>query len=146
MTSAKIGYNATFEVGDGASPEVFTALGEVVSITPPPDTTELIEATHLTSPNRTREYVRGLTDPGETEVVINYVPGDATDTIIQGFRSATAAKNCRIVLPPGGTGAKRWTFAALMTGWSVNELVVDGVMQGTLTLKLTGDYTIDTVP
>lgn len=130
------GYLTTFAIGDGASPEVFTALAEVVSITPPSDQLDIYEVTHLTSPNRTKEFRAGFSDPGECQVVINFIPGGADDTVLQGIRNSGAVGNYRITYNSGDT----WTFAAICTGYQPGEVTHDDRISATLTFKLTGTY------
>ena len=47
--AAKAGVGTTFSVGDGASPEVFTAIGEIVNASGPNISAEQIEVTTLDS-------------------------------------------------------------------------------------------------
>src|SRR5688572_11553805 len=98
-TQASLGYGITFEMADIATPTVFTYIAEVYDVTPPSDTTDQEDATHMQSPNKTREFIDGLTDPGEASFEMNYVPGSASD------KALTAAKGrrkcCRITFPNG---------------------------------------------
>jgi hypothetical protein len=134
-TEATIGYGSIFGIGDAASPEVFTALAEVSNITPPSDTVDTIDATHMASPNRTREFIQGLIDPGECSFDLNFIPGNSADDAIQAWKAAGGRKNCRITFPNSVT----WTFAALLTGYEP-AVPVDDKMTATVTLKVTGSY------
>ena len=73
-TEADIGYGAIFKVGNGGSPtETFTDFGaEVTSITPPGYSRDALDATHMASPDRFREYIAGLM-PSVVEVAISSV-------------------------------------------------------------------------
>ena len=52
-TEASIGYGAEFEIStDGG--DTWSGVGEVMSITPPSDAIDIIDATHMASPDRTR--------------------------------------------------------------------------------------------
>lgn len=98
-TKAAIGYGITFEMADAATPTVFTYIDEIYDVTPPSETTDSVDVTHMQSPNRTREFIEGLTDPGEASFEMNYVPGSAADLAL------TAAKGkrkvCRLTFPNG---------------------------------------------
>jgi hypothetical protein len=135
MTDASIGYLSEFRLGDGASPEVFTAVAEVFAITPPSDTVDVVDATHMQSPNRTREFIDGLIDPGETSFEMNFIPGGAGDDAIQAWKAAGGAKNCQIKYPNGVT----WSFSGVLTGYEP-DIPVDDRMTATVTIKVTGSY------
>lgn len=98
-TQASLGYGITFEMADIATPTVFTYLAEIYDVTPPSDTTDQVDATHMQSPNRTREFVEGLTDPGEASFEMNYVPGSASDIALMAAKGKR--KWCRITFPNG---------------------------------------------
>jgi hypothetical protein len=134
-TEAAIGYGSTFGIGDENSPQTFPVLAEVFSITPPSDTVDVVDATHMASPNRTREFIDGLIDPGECSLDLNFVPGGDDDDVIQAWKAAGGRKNCRITFPNG----VMWTFAALLTGYEP-AVPVDDKMTATVTLKVTGSY------
>lgn len=136
-TAVTIGYGSKFSLGNGASPEVFTDLAEVVSITPPSDQLDIIDATHMTSPNATREFILGLNDPGECSFEMNFIPGSAADLAIQAVRTARVPLNCRVTYP----NLVKWTFRAILTGYEPAD-PVDDKMTATVTFKVTGTYTV----
>lgn len=142
-SEAQIGYGATFAIGDGATPtEAFTALAEVIDITPPSDNMDVIEVTHLTSPNRTKEFVAGLNDPGECALTLNFLPGEADDVAIQALRGLTAPTNFRITFPAiGGGAAKTWTFGGFLVGYEP-QVPINDRMTATVRIKVTGSYTV----
>ena len=74
-TEAQIGLGTQFWLEDDAATPVLTQLGEILSVTPPNPQTEQVEATHMASPNRRREYIAGLIEDGEGTFEFNYVPG-----------------------------------------------------------------------
>jgi len=45
--SAAIGWDSEFAIGDGGSPEVFTAVAEVTSISPANISRDTVDATHI---------------------------------------------------------------------------------------------------
>lgn len=135
-TAAIIGLGAVFQVNDGASsPTAWHTLGEVTSITPPNLSVDQIDVTHMASPNRTREFISGLTDPGEMTVEMNHVPGSETDAFIIAWRTAGDTRSCRIQWPPSGTPVD--TFPAFVSGYEPT-LVADDKLSSTLTLKVAG--------
>lgn len=85
-TTAQIGLGSTLKIDNGSS--VLTAVGEVIEIGLPNPQTEEVEATHFGSPSRQREFIPGLIDNGEIAFRINWLPGNATDTLINGALTA----------------------------------------------------------
>jgi len=134
MTDAAIGYGSVFDVStDGGS--TWTVIAEVFNITPPSDTVDVVDATHMGSPNRTREFILGLQDPGEASFEMNFVPGSASDTFIQARKAAGVKVKCRITFP----NAVIWTFDGLLTNYAPAAPLEDK-MTATVTFKVTGSY------
>ena len=136
-TSARIGYGCEFWLDNASG--VLTQLDEVLSVTPPnPQTTE-VEATHMASPNRRREYVAGLIEDGEGTFEFNYVAGGATDILVRAAINDGVARSYKIVVPDGSTG---WeiTGECIVKGWERN-IPIDDRMTATLTVRFTGAST-----
>lgn len=135
-TSVTIGHGSTFSIGDGGGPEVFTAVAEVASITPPNVSRDTVDATHMGSTEKWRDFVAGLRDPGEMSITINWIPGDsAHDALFAKFTSDTAS-NFKIVYPNSVADI----FSALCVGISP-EVPLDGKLSATVRFKLTGKPT-----
>lgn len=134
-TEARIGHGITFEMADLATPTAFTYLAEVFDITPPSETTDMVDATHMQSPNRTREFISGLTDPGEASFEMNYVPGSLSD------KALIAAKNkrkwCRTTFPNG----VQLLFIGLRQDYEKNA-PTDDKMTASVTWKVSGEVVL----
>jgi len=87
MTEATIGYGTQIRIGVGVTP-TWTTLAEIKDVTWPVAEADDIEATHMASPNRTKEFISGLTDNGEVVVPMNWVPGSATDVLLAGLKAS----------------------------------------------------------
>jgi hypothetical protein len=133
MTTARIGYGSTYEIYSGGA---FVAVGEVTVITPGEATTDRVEATHMQSPGRRREYIAGMIDSGEASFEINWLPGDATDLLIRGLLSSGAVVEHRITFPNGVTV----TYDAAITGFT-KALPIDDRMTATITIAVSGEET-----
>lgn len=132
-TQAAIGHGSSFSHGDGGSPEVFTAFAEVVNITPPAFVRDVVDATHMASPEKWREFVGGLRDPGEVSITMNFIPGGpGQDAVLAGF-TADAVGNYRVSYPNGEV----WNFAAWCVGFAPED-PLDGKMAATARFKLSG--------
>lgn len=134
MSDAMIGYGSTFGI-DPAGGTSFTTLGEVTNITPPSDSIDVVDVTHMQSPNRTREFLAGLRDPGTASFEINFVPGSASDDLIQQVRDAGTVVSCRITFPNAAT----WTFDGLLTGYEP-AVPNEDKLSATVSFKVTGSY------
>src|SRR5690349_18273356 len=112
-TQAMIGYSTTFAIEDDqASPSNYVTLAEIYDITLPSAKTDMVDATHSQSPNRTREFIQGLIDPGECSFEMNFVPGSASDERIQELRDGVA-RSCRVTFPNSVT----WTFLGVLQSY-----------------------------
>ena len=100
-TAAISGYGTLLKIGDGGSPETFTTIGEVRSISGPSMETDEIDVTTHSSAaaGAFREFILGLIDAGSVEFDINYVPGDATHISLRTSFLARSLKNYQCVLP-----------------------------------------------
>lgn len=138
MTLAKTGWGGQFWLDNAAG--TLTELVEVVSFGLPNSESETVEATHLKSPNRRREYIVGMIEDGELEVVINYVPGGVSDVLIRAALADGVARTYKAVVP---RETANWEISgeSIVTGWDRGEVVADGKMEATLTLRLTGAVT-----
>lgn len=139
MSLAMIGYGSKFYIGSGASPVVYTQVAEVTDITPPSSTINVIDVTHMASPNRTKEFITGLSDPGTASFTINFVPGSAGDLAIQALVAVTTARSLRIQFPNLVT----WTFMGLLTDYKPT-VPTDGKMSAQVSFKVTGSYVTGT--
>lgn len=135
-TAASIGHGSTFAVStDGGT--TYVPLAEVINITPPSDTIDVIDATSMDSANATREFILGLNDPGECSLEMNFVPGSTADDKIQDIRDARAVVKCRITFP----NAVTWTFDGILTAYEP-DIPADDKMTATVTFKVTGSYVV----
>lgn len=134
-TEADIGHGTKLQTGDDASPEVFTDIAEVTSISFE-FSRDSIDVTHMQSPDGWREFIPALKDGGEITVEINYVPGAATVLALMAefsLGAAAAVKNRRILWTDGSF----LEFTGFLTGVP-GEIPVDDKMSASATFKVTG--------
>ncbi|WP_322990886.1 phage tail tube protein [Hoeflea sp.] len=132
MTAALIGYGGLLEISDDAG-STWTEIAEVFNMTPPSNSVDIIDATHMQSPGRDREYILGLNDPGECSMEMNFVPGSATDTFLLAVKASYERVKCRITWP----NSVIWAFDGLLTGYEA-AAPTDDRMTATITFKVTG--------
>ena len=144
MSNAAMGAGAAFGIGDGASSESFTDLAEVLSISPPSQSVDIIDVTHLKSTNRVREFIDGMIDPGEVSMEMNFVPGSAADIAIQALEGLSTTTTFRVTFPDGQSGSVTWIFAGLLAGYE--PAIPSGEkMTATVNFKVTGTTTVGTL-
>lgn len=135
-TEADIGYLSQFGIKGSGSTHAMVA--EVVSITPPGMSRDALDATHLTSPDRYKEYIAGLMDLGDASITVNFVPS-VTDVLVAAF---VAGRGEFRILFPSGTVAL--DFGGIVTGYEMGELTNEK-MSATFTVKGTGKATLTAV-
>lgn len=125
---------ATIGKGDGASPEVFTTVANITSITGPNLEATDIDVTDLSS--TAREYLSGLEDSGSVDLEGHY---DQTNTQHQEMRDnvgSDTAVNYKITL----SDAETITFSARVMAFSVGQSV-DEAVSVSMRLKIDGSVT-----
>lgn len=136
-TEAQIGYLSEFWLDDAVG--ALTELGEILSVTPPNPQTAQVEATHMKSPDRRREFIAGLIDDGEGTFQMNYVPGSASDVLIRAAQTDGVTRSYKIVIPDGA-GTWEVTGDCIVTGYQ-RDIPIDDRMTATMTVKFSGAST-----
>ncbi len=135
-TAAQIGYGTLLELGDGSSPEGFTAVLEVTDFTGLSVTLPQTKVTNLTSPNRTEEYVSGIKDGGTPTFTCNLIVGN--QSILKAWVDAGLRSNWKLVLP---TPLATRNFAATPASWEEMGMTPSGVLQVKVGMKIAGAIT-----
>lgn len=140
MTDARIGYGTIYEIWDKTLPvPAFVEVAEVINVTPGEATADRVDATHMQSPNRRREYISGLIDNGEASFEINWVPGSDTDELLRAqFESGETVEH-RITFP-GAAPRVTVTYEASIIGFS-KAIPIDDRMTATITVAVSGAET-----
>ena len=134
---ARLGYGTIYRIWDASlTVPALVDLAEVTSITPPESTADRIDATHMQSPDRRREYISGLIDSGSASIEIQWEPGNDTDVLIRGLLTSGAKVQHEIEFPNGVTVS----FDAVITGFS-KAIPVDDKMTATIEVAPSGAET-----
>lgn len=119
-----------------------TKLAGVTEIEFPEETFDEEEVTNLESPNRRKEFIRTLSDPGSFTVKMNYVPANATDTLCRAALAAGDGRAFKIVVPAAdGTASRMFTGTAFAKGYKPDALAAGKAKTITLLLRVTGAVT-----
>lgn len=131
-------------MGDGAEFWLAQADGDlqelamVLEVPMPQETDDLVEVTHMKSPNKRKEYISGWGDGSEGDVVMNYVPGSPTDILIREAKASKAPRAYKVVLPTADDGTWEITGFVLVRGYAPSNPMADR-RTATMTVKFTGE-------
>lgn len=95
-TDAQIGWGGKFFLQNEA--DEWVELEEILETPFPEGETEDVEATHMQSPNRRREFIAGLINDGTGDVLMNYVPGSTTDVLCRDLQDSGITTGYRVHL------------------------------------------------
>ena len=136
MSEAMLGYGITYEISTTTGGSTFTQLGEVTDLELPSDETEEVDVTHYLSPDRTREFIAGLVNPGESSFTVNWIPGNATDLLLRDLRISGEVRTHRITFPNDVTVE----FPAFIRGYAP-AAPIDDRLSAQFTVKKAGAET-----
>jgi len=134
MTDAAIGFGSKFErSSDGTSAGIFATVAQMRDIPFPEVSRDIIDGTHMESPDGYREFVPGLADGGELSLEMLFKSGGTGyTTLLADFHSA-APGYYKITLVGGDT----FEFSGFVKGLSGTAPLADA-MTATVTIKITG--------
>lgn len=136
----EVAFGTLLKRGDGAVPEVFTTIAELVNVEPSL-TKDEIEGTHHTSPGTWKQFKPGLKE-GEVSVEGNYLPTDPTHNraagLLKDFDDGTI-RNYQIVFPIGGVD---WIFPGFLREFNP-AAPVEGKLGLSGTFRLAGQPTLE---
>lgn len=134
-------YGSLLQLGNGATPEVFSTIAEVRDITPPPMERDTIDVTSHDSTGGWKEYIGGWRDGGEVEFECNWLPTNTTQDGVSGLLATFAdnvTHNWKIVLP---NAIATVTFAAFLSKYEP-DLPIEEQGMLKVTLKVSGAVTV----
>lgn len=124
-----IAYNNT-----AASPNAYTTIPEVTSISGPDGSASEIDVSDLSS--TAKEFKIGLKDSGSVSLEFMYIPVNAVHSALRTAWSNRTLTGFRITFTD--SPATVWTFNAYVQNFSTTA-GVDAPLAGTMTLRISGD-------
>lgn len=125
------------KLGDGSSPEVFTTISQVRSISGPTTKATVQDVTTHSTAGNWMEKLATLIDPGSMSFPMNYDKLDATHAFTTGLWNtliSLAESNFETVFP---ASIGMLAYAAYVTGHGF-DLPVDNVIQANMELTING--------
>jgi len=138
MTDAIAAKGTELKRGDGATPESFTTILEMVNIGGPDMSVDTLDPTAHSS-GGWREVIAGIKDAGEITLEGNFVPDNAQHVGLRTDYANGTLRNFQLVFPDAG--ATTWTLPCLVTNYGPNSDVAD-LLKFSVTLKVSGEPTL----
>jgi len=136
-TSARIGWNTILKRGNGATPEVFTSLGEVTGISDIGESRPTHTVTHMESPEGKDDTILGNAAPSEMSVTLNFLPGSTAQQGLKDDFDNQTQRNFQLNHPDPAVSA--WTFTARVSAYRVNiEAATPRSISFTLSISTSG--------
>ena len=140
-TQAVSSHGTLLKVGDGADPEVFATIAEVLDISGPGTTLNTEDATSHDS-GGWREPIPTILEGGEVTFDINYHQGESQTSMREDMQTRTR-RTYQMVLPL--TPVETLEFSGYVTNFEY-AAPVEGILRASVTIMVTGPITSTTEP
>ena len=141
-SAATAGIGTLLKIGDGATPEVFTTIAEVLDIAGPGLTSDLVDITNMSSAGSWEESLPTILRSGEITFSVNFLPTNTTQSSVAGlindFENRTN-RNFELVFTD--TPATTWSISGYVTNVTT-QMPVAGATTMDVSVKLTGQPTL----
>lgn len=120
------------------------AISQLVTLKPPSETVETIEVTHQGS-GGIKEYIAGLTEPGDISATMHYLAGSADDLLIREHRASKETRPFEIDVKTKDAAGDPKTVTVsgniIITTYEPDDSPVGAVRTATFTAKVSGGPT-----
>ena len=141
-SNATFGKGTLLQVDPSGTGSGWVTISECKTISGPTFEAEEVDVTSHSSDGDFREYIRGLIDPGEITVEINYDPDHSTHQNLFTWLASGDIQDWRIrwaSMAPGTT--YEMTFTAFVRSMPISS-PVDNVLTANITLRVTSQPAI----
>ncbi|MFI2431991.1 phage tail tube protein [Streptomyces sp. NPDC018693] len=126
---------------DSTGGGVFVTIASVEDLTAPSRSRNMIDVSAHDSPDKYREYTKGMKDGGEVTATINYRPGETTHQALDADFEEDTLRDYQLVMLPGDPDEHTWTFTAGISDLS-DSFPLDDKMGREVTFKISGKPTL----
>lgn len=140
-STGKTGRGVKFQIGNGASPEVFTSVGNVAGINFTGRNAEEIDFTNLDSAGGYRELRQGFKDGGSVQVQYQFDPTDSTHADLLAKFTSGDTFNWRVNFFGAGWGKAMEGTGFVQNPGDINVNATDPI-GGQATIRVTGDSSL----
>lgn len=119
----------------------FLTIASVTDISGPSRSRESLDVTAHDSPDKYREFTKGLKDGGEVEITLNYDPSAASHQALDDDFEEDNLRDYQVVVLPGSANEYTWQFSGLITDLG-DEFPHDDKMERKATFKISGKPTL----
>ena len=148
-SKAKLGVRTQLKIGDGASPEVFTTIAEILTLKFSGKKVDLVKVSNQDSSADANgqyfhEYITGFADGGTCDFTANFIPNDTSQ---DSFFNKLDGKphNFKIVLPNNPTSSPLTTYGTYaFAGYIIEDSLdfpIDKQMTKSGKIQITGPVT-----
>lgn len=137
---AEIAFGIIGKVGANVAATTATVtLGGVTGFALPPWSRDSVEITAHDSPGYTKEFIPGLNENGEATWELNWLPGNATDEVLEALKGEREARLFTMDFPMNVVAGKiqQCSFRAFLTAKSPTVEDAAGAMKCSITLRPT---------
>ena len=127
----------TIGIGDAASPEVYTTIPQVTSMSGPDGSASEIDVTNLSS--TAKEFILGLKDEGSISLDLIFDERNVQHALLRTRFGSGAVGNFQIA--DAGTPTKYYTFPAFVSALSMSS-GVDEVQRASVNLRISSAIVI----
>ena len=134
MTLAVLGSGATLQLGDGASPQSYTTIAEVMRCGPIGSSNPEVDVTNLDS--TAKEYIAGLSDGNTVDFDVNWLVGSTQQTSLRTSQQAGSTVNLQMVYPTSPNTKAQ--FDLVLLDFEMGETTADGQLTARISGRITG--------
>lgn len=130
------------QMGNGASPEVFTTIAQVVDISGPALKDDVLDVTNHGSTGGWKEFIGGLKEGGSITLKLNYDPAETTHDASTGFLADfknSTVRNYKLIFPD--TGNTTWNLTGIVEH-ATPKAPVAGKLEQDVSIRVTGQPTL----
>jgi hypothetical protein len=140
MSDVITGHKSQFWLANASG--TLTKIAEVTDVPLPSGAKDLIEVSHMETEDYKDFITAPLRDGEEADIVMNYIPGSASDVLLQEAWDSGARREYRISIPvdEAGTTRREFTGDCIVRNY-VRENPMEDRRTATLTIKWVGPIT-----